>query len=181
MSGANLTGTGTGQGNRISTSNEKKGEEKMKRIITVICMAVFMMTVGGVAVAAEFGTQPEAEAMVKKAIAEVKAVGKDKALAEISNPKGKFIDRDLYIFVYDMNGKCVGHGFNQKMIGKDLAAMKDPDGKLYVKERIEIIKTKGKGWQDYKFTNPLSKKIENKTAYIEGVDGLIVGCGVYKK
>ena len=65
----------------------------MKRIITVICMAVFMMTVGGVAVAAEFGTQPEAEAMVKKAIAEVKAVGKDKALAEISNPKGKFIDR----------------------------------------------------------------------------------------
>ena len=152
----------------------------MKRIITVICMAVFMMTVGGVAVAAEFGTQPEAEAMVKKAIAEVKAVGKDKALAEISNPKGKFIDRDLYIFVYDMNGKCVGHGFNQKMIGKDLAAMKDPDGKLYVKERIEIIKTKGKGWQDYKFTNPLTKQIEQKRAYVERHGDLIFGSGIYK-
>ena len=153
----------------------------MKRIITVICMAVFMMTVGGVAVAAEFGTQPEAEAMVKKAIAEVKAVGKDKALAEISNPKGKFIDRDLYIFVYDMNGKCVGHGFNQKMIGKDLKEMKDPDGKFYVKERIEIAKTKGSGWQDYKFTNPTSKKLENKTAYIEKYEDVIVGCGAYKK
>ncbi len=153
----------------------------MKRIITVVSLAVFMVAVSHVAFAAEFGTPQEAEAMVKKAIAEIKAVGKDKALAEISNPKGKFIDRDLYVFVYDMNGKCVGHGFNQKMIGKDLVQMKDPDGKFYVKERIEIIKTKGNGWQDYKFTNPLSKKIENKTAYIEGIDGLIVGCGVYKK
>ena len=153
----------------------------MKRIIMVVSLAVFMVAVSHVAFAAEFGTPQEAEALVKKAIAEIKAVGKDKALAEISNPKGKFIDRDLYIFVYDMNGKCVGHGFNQKMIGKDLLQMKDPDGRFYVKERIEIIKTKGNGWQDYKFTNPLSKKIENKTAYIEGIDGLIVGCGVYKK
>ena len=153
----------------------------MKRIIMVVSLVVFMVAVSHVAFAAEFGTPQEAEALVKKAIAEIKAVGKDKALAEISNPKGKFIDRDLYVFVYDMNGKCVGHGFNQKMIGKDLVQMKDPDGRFYVKERIEIIKTKGSGWQDYKFTNPLSKKIENKTAYIEGIDGLIVGCGVYKK
>jgi cytochrome c len=153
----------------------------MKRIVTVVCLAIFMLAVSHVAVASEIGTPAEAEAMVKKAVADIKTLGKDKALAEISNPKGKFIDGDLYIFVYDMNGKCVGHGFNQKMIGKDLADMKDSDGKLYVKERIEIAKTKGKGWQDYKFTNPLSKKIENKTAYIEKVDDLIVGCGVYKK
>ena len=44
-----------------------------------------------------------------------------------------------------------------------------------------LAKTKGKGWQDYKFTNPVSKKIEQKSAYIEKVDDLIVGCGVYKK
>jgi cytochrome c len=115
----------------------------MKRIITVICMAVFVLTISHVAVAAEFGTPAQAEAMVKKAAAYLKANGKDKALAEISNPKGQFVDRDLYVFVYDMNGKCVAHGFNQKMIGKDLADMKDPDGKFYVKERIEISKTKG--------------------------------------
>jgi cytochrome c len=59
--------------------------------------------------------------------------------------------------------------------------MKDMDGKAYVKERIEIAQTKGKGWQDYKFTNPVSKKIEGKSAYIEKLDDLIIGCGVYKK
>jgi cytochrome c len=153
----------------------------MKKIMTVIFAAVFMMAVSHVALAAEFGTPAQAEAMVKKAVAEIKAIGKEKAFAEISNPKGKFIDKDLYVFVYDMNGKCVAHGFNQKMIGKDLIDMKDPDGKFYVKERVEISKTKGKGWQDYKFTNPLTKKVEHKTAYIEKVDDLIVGCGAYKK
>ena len=65
--------------------------------------------------AAEFGTPAEAEAMVKKAVAEIKANGKDKAFAEFNNPKGKFTDRDLYITVYDMNGKCLSHGANPKM------------------------------------------------------------------
>jgi cytochrome c len=36
------------------------------------------------------------------------------------------------------------------------------------------------GWQDYKFTNPVSKKLENKRAYIEKIDNYIVGCGIYK-
>lgn len=153
----------------------------MKRTLTSIFLAVFMLAVSHIAVAAEFGTPAEAEALVKKAVAEIKVSGKDKAFAEINNTKGKFTDRDLYVFVYDMSGKCVAHGFNQKMIGKDLVDMQDPDGKFYVKERIEISKTKGKGWQDYKFTNPISKKVENKTAYIEKVDDLIVGSGAYKK
>lgn len=153
----------------------------MKRILVIAVLSIFVLGIGTKSFAGEFGTKEEAEALVKKAISMIKAEGKDKAFAEINNPKGKFVDRDLYIFVYDMNGKCVAHGFNPKMIGKDLMEMKDADGRYFVKERIEIAKTKGKGWQDYKFTNPLSKKIELKTAYIEKVDDLIVGCGVYKK
>jgi len=153
----------------------------MKRIITVICMAAFVLAVSHVAMAAEFGTPAEAEAMAKKAVAYMKANGKDKAITEISNPKGQFVDRDLYVTVYDMTGKCLAHGFNQKMIGKDLIELKDPDGKLYIKERIEMMRTKDTGWQDFKFTNPLSKKIEPKTAYIEKVGDVIVMCGAYKK
>jgi signal transduction histidine kinase len=125
------------------------------------------------------GTQVEAEAMVKKAIEYIKANGREKAFAEISNPSGKFVDKDLYVFVYDLNGKCVAHGANAKMVGKDLINMKDVDGKEYVKERISIAKNKGKGWQDYKFPNPLTKQIEHKTAYIEKFEDILVGCGVY--
>jgi cytochrome c len=126
------------------------------------------------------GTAAQAEAMVKKAISFYKANGKDKAFAEISNPKGQFVKEDLYVFVYDMNGKVMAHGFNKAMIGKDLIDMRDPDGKFFVKERVEIATKKGKGWQDYKFTNPTSKKVEHKTAYIEKIDSYIFGCGAYK-
>jgi cytochrome c len=147
--------------------------------LAVLVSILFLGTVSTVC-AAENGTAAQAEAMVKKAIAYMKANGKDRTFAEVNNTKGQFIDRDLYIFVYDMAGKCVAHGFNQKMIGKELIDMQDPDGKFYVKERVEIAKTKGSGWQNYKFTNPDSKKLDDKTAYVEKLDNYIFGCGAYK-
>lgn len=154
----------------------------MKKLIAVmIGVSLLVLIVGRTTFAAEFGTATEAEALVKKAIQLIKADGREKAFAEINNKKGKFVDRDLYVFVYDISGKCVAHGFNQKMIGKELAEMKDPDGKFFVKERIEIAKTKGSGWQDYKFTDPITKQLERKSAYVERVENLIVGCGVYKR
>jgi signal transduction histidine kinase len=150
----------------------------MKRIVGLLVVMSLLLVSG--AFAADKGTPAEAEALVKKAIAYIKANGKDKAFAEFGNPKGQFVDRDLYIFVYDMTGKCVAHGQNPKQVGKDLSDLTDPDGKPFVKERIEIAKTKGSGWQDYKFTNPTNKKIEQKRAYIEKYEGFIVGSGVYK-
>ena len=80
-----------------------------------------------------------------------------------------------------MNGKVLAHGQNPKMVGKDMIEMKDADGKEFVKERVEIAKTKGKGWQDYKFTNPQTKQIEPKSSYIEKYEDMIVGCGIYKQ
>jgi len=152
----------------------------MKKFIAAMLAVLFLLVTSSILLAAEKGTKAEAQAMVKKAIVFYKANGKDKALAVFSDPKGQFVDRDLYIFVYDLNGKCVAHGFNQKMIGKDLLEMTDSEGKAYVKERVTIAKTKGNGWQDYMFTDPISKKLEHKTAYIEKVDDIIIGCGVYK-
>jgi len=118
--------------------------------------------------------------MVKKAIAYTKANGVEKGLAEISKPGGSFTKGELYVFVYDLNGVVKAHGQNPKLVGKEMIQAKDPDGVLYVKERIALVKAKGKGWQDYKFSNPVSKKIEAKAAYIELHEGLIFGCGIYK-
>ena len=150
----------------------------MKKIVLAVAALSLMFAAG--AFAGDKGTPAEAEALVKKAVAFVKANGKDKAFAEFSNTKGQFIDRDLYIFVYDMDGRVLAHGQNPRMVGRDMSDAKDPDGKEYVKERIGIAKTKGNGWQNYKFSNPVTKKVEDKTAYIEKVDDFIVGSGAYK-
>ena len=63
-------------------------------------------------------TAAEATAMVKKGVAFIKSSGKDKGYAEISNKAGQFIDRDLYLTVYGMDGTVRAHGANEKMIGK---------------------------------------------------------------
>lgn len=132
------------------------------------------------AVAGEKGTKEEAVAMVKKAIEFAKANGNEKAFSEINNPKGQFVDRDLYVVVYDMNGKCLAHGANQKMVGRELIDNKDIDGKEFMKERIALMKANTTAWQEYKFMNPVTKQIEPKLMYLEKHGDLIFGCGVYK-
>jgi cytochrome c len=143
-------------------------------------LALLSLVVAGLVMPLQAETKAEAEAMVKKAIAFAKAQGTDKALAEISKTDGQFVKGALYVFVYDLQGKVRAHGQNPKLVDKDMLEAKDPDGVFYVKERIALVKAKGKGWQDYKFSNPTSKKIEDKTAYVELHDNLIFGCGVYK-
>jgi cytochrome c len=125
-------------------------------------------------------TAPEAQAMVKKGVAFIKANGKEKGYAEISNKTGQFTDKDLYLTVYGMDGTVRAHGANEKMIGKNLIDLKDVDGKPFVKERVDMAAAKPTFWQDYKFTNPVSKKIEPKSMYCEKLDDSIVCGGIYK-
>jgi cytochrome c len=120
-------------------------------------------------------TAAEATAMVKKGIAFIKANGKEKGYAEISNKAGQFTDRDLYLVVYGLDGTVHAHGANEKMIGKNLIELKDVDGKPFVKERVELAQSKGTFWQDYKFTNPVTKSM-----YCEKLDDAAVCGGIYK-
>lgn len=122
----------------------------------------------------------DALATVKKGVAFIKANGKDKGYAEVSNKQGQFVDRDLYLVVYGLDGTVRAHGANEKMIGKNLIELKDVDGKAFVKERVDLAQSKGTFWQDYKFTNPVSKKIEPKQMYCEKLDDAVVCGGVYK-
>lgn len=125
------------------------------------------------------GTTAEAKKMVEDAIAYIKANGREKAFAEINNPNGKFVDRDLYVTVIDMNALCLARGFEPLLLGKVLIDSKDSDGKYYMRERIQRAKTKKSGWQDYKMFDPLTMKMERKTVYFERYGDIMVACGAY--
>ena len=145
-------------------------------VSTALALALSLST----AHANKDATQDDAIAMVKKGVTFIKTSGKDKGYAEISNKQGQFIDRDLYLVVYGLDGTVRAHGANEKMIGKNLIELKDIDGKPFVKERVELAQAKGTFWQDYKFTNPTSKKIEPKSMYCERVEDMVVCGGIYK-
>ena len=125
-------------------------------------------------------TKDEAVAMVKKGVAFIKSNGKDKGHSEITSKESPFKKDDLYLVVYGLDGTVRAHGANDKMVGKNLIDMKDIDGKPFVKERVEMAQAKPTFWQDYKFTNPVTKKIEPKTMYCERLEDAVVCGGVYK-
>ncbi|HMS78199.1 MAG TPA: cache domain-containing protein [Burkholderiaceae bacterium] len=152
----------------------------MKHLSRIVTGLAFAVAGGALHAGPEHATPEQATAMVKKGVAFIKANGKDKGWAEISNKKGAFIDRDLYLVVYGLDGTVHAHGANEKMIGRNLIDLKDVDGKLFVRERVELAKAKPSFWQDYKFTNPVTKKVEPKSMYCERMDDAVVCGGVYK-
>jgi signal transduction histidine kinase len=144
-------------------------------------LTLILFLCAGVTFAAAKGTAKEAKALVAKAIAFYNSNGKDHAFAEFNNPKGKFVDRDLYVMVMDYDGNMLSHGANAKLIGKNLLDLKDSDGTPMVREFIRIAKSQGSGWADYKWTNPTTKKIEKKSSYVQKLsNNTFIVCGIYK-
>lgn len=150
----------------------------MKRVLMIALAVGFV--IGLVFASGAVASQKDAKALVEKAAAFAKASGKDAAIKEINLAKGQFDKGELYVFAYDMSGKIIAHPKNPKLIGKDLLNVPDPDGKMFRKEIVEVAKTKGTGWVDYRYTNPETKKIEAKTTYVLKVDDMILCCGTYK-
>jgi len=150
------------------------------RGLTQILLVAALVALGGMASAATGATKDEAVAMVKKAVAYIKAEGPDKAYKEIDDRNGQFVDRDLYIVVYGMDGMVLAHGADKKRIGTNQMNDKDADGKEFVKERIELAKTHDSFWQSYKFMNPVTKTVEPKQMYCERLEQTVVCGGVYQ-
>ena len=128
----------------------------MKKVC-VLFLVAFVLVAGAAASHAKEGNE-EAKAMVEKAIALYKAQGKEKAFDVIDDPNGEFKKGALYVFVYDMMGTAVARPVTKNLIGQNLLGFRDPDGRLYVEDRIEFVKAYGKGWQHYKFLNPTTNE-----------------------
>jgi cytochrome c len=131
--------------------------------------------------AGEFGTRDEAVAMVRRVIEKFAQSGADatfKAVNDKSDPA--FHDRDLYPFIYDLKGVNVAHGARPALVGKNLISLKDQNGVYLIQEMIALAKGPGSGWVDYKWPNPITDKIEDKSSYIEKMGDYFVGVGVYR-
>jgi cytochrome c len=153
----------------------------MHKLIKALLSAAISIAFISPAIGADHGTADEANAMVKKAIEYAKAHGKEKLYSEVSGGKAPFVDRDLYISIWDKNAKVLAHGANPKLIGKDFTDVKDVDGKPFMKEIISKAISAGSGWVDYKWENPVDKTVQPKSAYFEKFDDIIISSGYYKK
>ena len=148
----------------------------MKRLIALALAALLP----ALAIADERATTKEAELLVHRAVDFLKKEGKEKAFAVFNDPKGAFTYRDLYIVALDQKSTVLAHGTKKELIGKNNWDSKDADGKYFSRASVELAMAQGKGWNEYKFENPATHKVENKVAYVERVDDVILLCGAYR-
>jgi signal transduction histidine kinase len=156
--------------------------EETMRTFAFLVFAALIAIASPAPAANEYGTKDEAVAMVKRVQDEFKKDGADATFKAVSDKAvAEYHDRDLYPFIYDMTGKCVAHGARAALIGKNLIDLKDQDGKFLIREMVTMAQGAGSGWIDYKWPNPITNKIEDKSSYVEKMGDYFVGVGVYKQ
>ncbi len=125
-----------------------------------------------------------AKAMVLKALEFYRQNERERFLKEVNNPQGQFHKGDLYAFVYDRNGgnmTMLAHPVLPERVGQNWIDKKDwAGGKYYRREIQEIARSKGHGWVEYELENVVTKRLDHKTTYFEGVDDLIICAGAYR-
>ena len=154
--------------------------EKMRKTWAFLTLAALM----AFPLAAQ--SRDQAKAFVKQAVEFAKKTPKEKFLEEVSGVKGQFHvtkgqNNDLYIFVYDLEGKVLAHGVRRELVGVNRWGAKDPDGKPWIQDWTKLAKEKGSGWIEYKELNPAQgNKVMKKASFVELYEGMVIGAGVYE-
>lgn len=154
----------------------------MKKIkVFFILVTVMALVTQFAQIALAGGSAEEAQALVENAMKYFQENGKEKAVIAFNDPQGEFVNGELYIFMFGYDGVCVAHGYNPKLVGKNLTELKDANGVAFIQE-FAVKAKDGGGWVDYQWTNPVTKKVQAKSSYVKGLEGtdLYVGCGIYK-
>jgi methyl-accepting chemotaxis protein len=123
-----------------------------------------------------------AVALVKRAVAHLHSHGSARALADFSDPNGPFVEGDLYVYAYGLDGVLVATSSpaSKMNIGANHTELRDLDGKRYMSEMIATAREKGKGWCDYVMRHPQTHQPLPKSSYFERADDYLIGCGIYR-
>ncbi|MEZ4525716.1 MAG: cache domain-containing protein [Desulfobacterales bacterium] len=157
-----------------------------------VFLSVIMVTVLSVCILAHAENAQNSEAekyrevmqMTKEAVTLLLEKGRD-GLAEISDPKGKWVKGDLYVFVYGLKGAergvIIGHP-RQGLVGKNFLRVRDRNGKIFAAEFLRIAESEsGEGWSEYWWPRLEGSEPEPKLSYIANVPGkdMLAGVGIH--
>jgi cytochrome c len=144
----------------------------------LIIGAVLLIAAIVPSMAQENGTPEQAHALADRALLHMQQAGPEAAIKDFNDPKGGYIDRDLFVIVYDPSGTIMTGV--PALIGKNARSLTDVTGKEFGKEIIEAAHTKDGSWVEYHMTNPATKKVELKTSYVRRYNDYVVFVGAYK-
>ena len=143
-------------------------------LITIAAVAAFAATA---AAQGQYGTAPEAKAMLEKAVAAVKA-DKAKALADFQAGAGGFKDRDLYVFCAGPDGIITAH---PSIKGQQIKSLVDKNGKKLGEEIVANAADGKIAEVSYMWPRPGADTTPvQKVSYVTKVADQVCGVGYYK-
>ena len=151
--------------------------------IMAVCLAATVM--------AESGVREECVTLCRDAAKFLNEKGFYPTVFEVNKRDGRFVTKNTYVFLVDLDGHLLAHPMNPQYIGMDMKGNKDPNGKLFVQDYIAVAKSKGEGWTEYMYPTPeelkkptpfKDKKYSKKVSYVYRVPGkdLMVIAGFFE-
>ena len=127
------------------------------------------------------GSPKQAQALLDKAVAYLQSQPAEKAFAAFNNQKGRFVQGDLYVFVFDLEtGIMHAHGGSPEgLVGMNVLDLRDASGKPLIREMVEVVQTKGSGSVEYRWLNYKINHLEIKNSFVKRVGNYVVGVGYY--
>ncbi|MFZ0931123.1 MAG: cache domain-containing protein [Syntrophobacteraceae bacterium] len=155
----------------------------MKRAgLVLACVGFLFVSCLGFAVAQEKASRDECVAKCKEAAALIKEVGVEAAMAKIQDAKGPFVWKDSYVYASDLDGKVLAHPMAPGLVGKALRGLKDPTGKMFGSEILDVANNAGEGWVEYMWPKPNEQAPSHKATFVYRVPGqsVYVAAGIYE-
>jgi methyl-accepting chemotaxis protein len=120
-------------------------------------------------------------ALVKDAVEHVRRVGARRACADFNDADGGFVRGEDYVFALASDGTQLAYAPDPSIVGRNNVDQPDAGGKIVGREILAMAQGPGFGWVDYLFANPRTGQVEPKSVYVESVEGIVVGCGIYRR
>jgi signal transduction histidine kinase len=123
-----------------------------------------------------------ATVLAERAVAHVRAVGRERALADFNDRNGAFVAGESYVFCHAADGTVIAHGGNPALVGRNMMNARDPDGRSPTENLNRIGLTEGAGWYEFRWPNPVTKRIQDRAAYVLKVDDeTVCGSGYFRR
>ena len=124
--------------------------------------------------------------LVEDGAALVSEQGLDAACAQFKEPGTRWFQDEIYLFVYDMEGRATCHPARPELEGQALRDLRDPHGKPIIQNFLRDLESGGESsWEHYLWPKPGSSTFRWKTSYVRRAvapDGTeyMVGSGLYE-
>ncbi len=117
--------------------------------------------------------------LVQKGARHLRKHGVQRACRDFMDRNGAFVHDEDYLVVLDFQGTRLAFAPDPASVGSNDMDIRDVDGRLFTRELLEIARTSGSGWCDYRMRNPRTGRVAPKSMYFERVGEVVVGCGIY--